>query len=303
MISRYVGGESASALARSHGISTWQVLNRLRVANVRIRSSSEAVERRLDVKDPSALIALVDGLVLGDGAFDAKGYFRIDQGTARIGFLDTVAGALESFGCDSKRLSLPPRDRPVEGRTAHYNGGQLLYTPSYLEFRELRARWYPKGIKRVPSDLVLTPQGVAFWFCGDGTYCKSGTLTFCTQAFTKKEVQRLAGALGAFGIVARCVPLTRGKHRIWISDKEEALKLKALVWDFVPECCRYKFRYCRAPKKDFVRIPAKFDRETVREIRAVTNESRASLARRFGSSYSTIAMVLDRRGVYNFEVD
>lgn len=82
-----------------------------------------------------------------------------------------------------------------------------IYRSSFLNsmvspcFSKLREKWYPAGIKIVPTDVTLTPLTVAIWLCDDGTirknhaYGSSLAVKFATHGFTHDEVKFLAGLL------------------------------------------------------------------------------------------------------------
>lgn len=170
----------------------------------------------------------------------------------------------------------------------------MLYTPAYVELQEQRERWYPKGKKRVPGDVRLTPLSIAYWFCGDGSYDKQGFLTFYTNSFLKRETEQLAQGLRELGIHARCCPAAR--RREWvvrITRRDEALKFREMVGDHVPSCFRYKFAYVRAA------IPpgsttAKLTLEEAEEIRQRTRngETQTALAKEFKVSQAAVSQIV-----------
>ena len=68
-------GESASSLARTHGVSVWSVITRLRQAGVVIRTPKEQNLRVLDMPRTCKFTyqEIVDGILLGDRQIDRKG--------------------------------------------------------------------------------------------------------------------------------------------------------------------------------------------------------------------------------------
>jgi len=83
-------------------------------------------------------------------------------------------------------------------------------------------RWYPQDknfVKTIPSDLMLTPRIVLYWFMDDGSTTfrnrnreyvntkwsqktQQVVLTFCSESFTKAENEFLVSQLQSFGLSA-----------------------------------------------------------------------------------------------------
>jgi len=171
----------------------------------------------------------------------------------------------------------------------------LLYTPCYVELKKQRARWYPKGEKRVPKGIKMSPMVLAQWLAGDGTYDHSGRLRFCTDGFRREDVDLLIRALGVVGLQATRAARPRpGQYHVNVDRLDEAVKVKAMIEDLVPACFRYKLSYVRPP----IRKPGrKLTDEQVLEIRerAEQGESKAALAERFGVSDTAAGNIVKRR--------
>lgn len=247
LVSAYEAGDSASSIARLHGVSVWSVLKRLRMAGIAIRKNQN--ERHL-AAGLLPIVELVDGLLLGDGQIDPKGILHLEQSLVRLGWQQQLMGFLVLAGAESKLIPIPPRTRRIENRTITSKGGYVLYTPAYVEFQTQRVRWYPGGIKRVPPDLRLTPLVLAQWLAGDGTAHGCGGISFCTQGFLETEVRflvdRLETDLGICGSVGRSH--RPGQFLLNVHRLDEAMKIKILVSPWLPECCQYKLRKVR-PRK------------------------------------------------------
>lgn len=99
----------------------------------------------------------------------------------------------------------------------------------------------------MPSDLKLTPTVLLHWFCGDGTCNRTGGLTFCTDGFSRRDVdfliKRLRDDLGIFA--TRAKGRKRGQYKVLVNRRDEAIKVKNLIGGVVPRCCRYKLRFVR----------------------------------------------------------
>jgi len=302
----YLSGESASSIARRLGCSTWNVLNRLKKTGVLVRSSKEQNARYLGDREHRAdwdlVSQVLEGVLLGDGSLDPKGSLRLEQGRVRLGWLDSLTVLLVEHGCESAIIPVPPRSKCLGDRVIHGRGGRLLYTPCYSEFKTQRARWYPRGVKIVPSDLVLTPLSVAQWFAGDGTYDRQGQLFFCTDGFSEGCVSRLSEKLGSLGVrtVVRESSVRPGQFKIAVNTKAEAVKLKSLVENHLPACCLYKLRFVREPNWKPSR---KLSDDQVLEARGLFAEgwTKASLARKFGITDSAMGRIISRRSYKDLE--
>lgn len=68
-------------------------------------------------------------------------------------------------------------------------------------FTPFKDKWYPKGKKIIPKDLILTPLICAIWFCDDGHVKRYGKnkdkleIRIATNGFKKSEVKFLINLL------------------------------------------------------------------------------------------------------------
>jgi biotin operon repressor len=289
LIQKYNKGASQTDLAEEFGVSRWTVNNRLKRAGVEIRSSGNqrAVYMSNPITNEFSFVELVDGLVLGDGSIDGKGFLRLQQRSECVEWIEQTKGYLRLIGSDSKIIPLPPRIREIDGRRVRDGGGNLVYTPSYQEIWEQRRRWYPDGVKRLPEDVVLTPFSMSQWFNGDGTGHAEGMLTFCTHHYEEHEVDRLTLLMNeVFGFRPNKVKSSReGQFTIQLGRKDEAVAFKEMVWKYVPECFKYKFRYVRPTIRQ-----GQFTDQQVKDIKMMLDfgETKAELARMYEVGESCI---------------
>lgn len=296
----YATGVSAAALAREHGVSRWTITARLRKAGVTIRSSAKQGERVLEppLTDKFTYRELVDGLLLGDGSCTQKANLRLEQSDVRFGWLEQVAEHLRLVGATCSFLPRGPKksllrseNRVIQGKPSH-----LLYTPVYQANHVEKARWYPEGVKRVPPDIRLTPFVVAHWFSGDGSSRgPRGTLVFFTNSFKAEGVDLLVSRLALdLGVQAHRAKGNRpGQHVILVTQLEQAMKLKAAIEPWMPECCQYKLRFVRPKIRQ-----GRFSRAQVRALRR-SSLSSTELANQYGVTQTAMSRLL--RGItYNW---
>ena len=294
----YEAGTSAAKLARSHGVSVWSVITRLRRAGVEVRTPTAQNERRLGASLSQELSYrdIVDGLLLGDGSIGWKNNLRLQQSDKRFGWLLQVQEHLRLVGATCSLLPRPPQSRVLRSERRVISGGpsHLLYTPAYVENQSEKARWYPADVKAVPRDLFLTPTVLLHWFCGDGTYDGAGHLTFCTQCFTKDDVDFLVHCLQRDLCIFSCRQKTQreGQYTIALQRHEEAMKLKAFLEPLIDSSCLYKLRFVRHKKR-----LGQFSDNEVRKIRKLreAGATTTSLAEKFEVSITAISNIINRK--------
>ncbi|MFW9992277.1 MAG: hypothetical protein ACFFD4_09545 [Candidatus Odinarchaeota archaeon] len=125
-----------------------------------------------------------------------------------------------------------------------------LYCNSSEELNQVRNKWYPDDIERIPSDLQLTPTACYIWYIEDG-YCKkrkSGLLRnvgLSTQGFLREENERLVTLLsekiGDGSKVAK-------DNGIVLNKRASIAFLEYIVgsWFREPDCFDYKFIECNS---------------------------------------------------------
>lgn len=309
IVDSYKAGASASSLARQHHTDAGTIVDIIKKAGIGIRTSKEQVEKRLCIRPEmiEEFTGLMDGLLLGDGFISPFGQFRLSQTDARRAWLDIVAERLAGFGISSRIVphGKARRVQLKDGNFINPKDSSVLYTPCYLEMKALRTRWYPDGIKHVPADIVMTPLGLAYWFCGDGTADSRGVISFCTNCFSEQDVIALSEKLSVeFDVAARCVEIKRVPHLrnlrgqreflVRVSKRDDAQRFMVLTEMHVPECFLYKFRCVRRamPRGS---TGAKLSFALAQEIRfrfTVGDVSQASLAREYGVTPTAIKAVL-----------
>jgi hypothetical protein len=288
----YQSGVSAYRLAKDNGCSIWAVITRLRKAGVEIRPDGTPKSLRMTPIQKQVFDSLNAGLLLGDASINGnsttrreKCFLRMGQSDRRLGWLEQVCNVYAGLGVHVNIIPVKLKVKLafIEGRKIKTGPASLLYTGVSDEFRELRRIWYPKdGPKRIPKNLRLDPLSVAMWFCGDGSASGStnGQLGFYTNGFSKRDVQFLSKRLKTDVDIETIVrPSHRdGEWTIWTNGRDSSVRLNQLIKPHMPECCLYKLRYVRPPKKAM-------------QHRALNHKQALRLLKRRneGASYSTLA--------------
>lgn len=179
------------------------------------------------------------GSLLGDGHIRPNGKFS-----------ETHCEEQKEIVFELSRLLSPyflhKQETKVLTRLSKYHKRQgiekLVYrtlTPALPTFKQLRALWYPSGVKTIPAVIAsITPQILAFWYLGDGYYDNHyRRVFFCTEGFTQQENNRLAKILSSnFNLHSARVTT---KNQISLSWQDTLLYLP-LISEYIMPSMRYK---------------------------------------------------------------
>lgn len=167
---------------------------------------------------------VVYGCLLGDGGiFD--GLFEMRQSIEKEDFLKTIKQILGPLfsKMDYGQSRKPSR---IGGIVSHalvdWKGGYShwcrLRSRKNNIFHEIRELFYRDKEKIVPEHLLLNWKMVAYWYCCDGTNdIKGKRAIFCTDSFTKQDIELLIAKMSRLGLECTFVP---SKKRIAISSKQ-----------------------------------------------------------------------------------
>lgn len=132
---------------------------------------------------------IIDGLLFGDGSseinVDTK-VGRIKMGSCHEEFSLYCSECLKDYLC-----SKPKYFTGTKGV-----GMWNIYTKFHPDIYEQHLRWYPDGIKTIPSDIEFSPEMILFWYLGDG--CLSSPLKgnarymyFATNCFSRESLEEV----------------------------------------------------------------------------------------------------------------
>lgn len=183
------------------------------------------------------------GLVLGDlfifrapKSVNPNLYF--EQGLVHEEYLLHLYNLFESYCSSAPKIT----SRTPDKRTGKVYSRIRFQSRSLSCFKMLHELFYLEGKKRVPLNIfdLLTPLGLCYWICDDGTFSKRDKcVVLCTQSFTLEEVKLLIEVLTKkFDL--DCTMNRSGKgHVIRISQKSLP-KLQSLLTPHMPNMMRYK---------------------------------------------------------------
>lgn len=160
-----------------------------------------------------------------------------EQGTVHDKYLLHLYNLFESYCMQAPRV----HTRPPDTRTGKIYSRIMYQTYTLPCFNEFYTLFYPDGKKIVPSNIgdLLTPSGIAYWICDDGTLSKDRAVVLYTNSFSIEEVQLLVSVLtDKFNLICT-INQNQGKHVIRISGKSLP-DLQNLIKNIMPPMMLHK---------------------------------------------------------------
>lgn len=193
--------------------------------------------------------AILLGLILGDGHL-MKPYGNAARSALDIKYDQKHLSYLTWLHQELAELN----PSPIRRKQGFHQ--YRFYTEKRDDIGLLRRQYYPKGTKRVPTDIIkhLTdPLTLAVWYQDDGTLdFRRGyhaNALIATHCFSRHECELLAKALNAnFGLDVRvCRCLMRGKlyYRLYITSKSME-RFMELISPYMNKCFQYKILAVRS---------------------------------------------------------
>lgn len=118
---------------------------------------------------------VLDGLMLSDGCLSEKS--RI---SARLTFGFKFKETCEEIVKTISSMNFSPFWQSEQTKCWHTKSN--MYHDLLVE----NERWYPKGRKIVPKDVLITSTSCYWWFIGDG-YNDDDNVYLCTESFSKND--------------------------------------------------------------------------------------------------------------------
>lgn len=148
---------------------------------------------------PYNLQEILIGLLLGDVCAQkrsSKGNTNLyfEQGSIHKDYLLHLFELFKSFSGSPPRIT----ERKADKQTGKVYTRVQFATLCLPCFNILYEIFYPEGKKVVPYKIeeLLTPLGLAYWICDDGTFCKKHKyIRIATNSYTFQEVDLLLGVL------------------------------------------------------------------------------------------------------------
>lgn len=233
---------SSVQIAKLCNICSATIHNWMRRYNIVSRSSGEGVHCRLGNHCDLSIEAIrwIDGELLGDGSLQSHSPYsaRFVYSSKHKGYIQYISDTLKSFGIkqSSKIRKKHLTDRGMDCHIYQYS------SLKYAELLTIYKKWYPKGKKIIPRDIVLTPLVCRQWYIGDGhlAHYKVGrpSISLATNGFKISDVEWLIKQLKELGIKAN----RTSQNAIYVSaySVEDFLKY---IGGCPVMCYEYKWAY------------------------------------------------------------
>ena len=150
-------------------------------------------------------------------------------------YIKYVSDKLESFGIKRSGRIYKEYHKKYNCHTYHYESNR------YVELLPLYKKWYPKGKKIVPEDIILKPITLRQWYIGDGQLeirkKHRPRIKLATDGFTIPDVNWLVEQLNDLNFISTRQPST---NRIYISPRS-IKKFLNYIGKCPVECYQYKW--------------------------------------------------------------
>ncbi len=201
-------------------------------------------KERLQFSLPQELKDILVGLLLGDlymqklSKFTLSVRLMIHQGLVHIDYFMHLYELFKIYGAMSPKISNPAPDK----RTGKIYKTIRFVTYSLPCFAPLFELFYVDGKKVIPNNIaeLLTPLGLAYWICDDGSFCNRYRVVLLhTQGFSLEGVELLVKVLTDKFHLKCTVNKSRNAFVIRISPKSLS-DLQSLLKDIMPSMMLYK---------------------------------------------------------------
>jgi len=232
-------------LAHEMGCSVHAIRNALERYGIPMRSKGEAIHlaRGKHVPLSPRLLDILEGELLGDGCISSHTpqsafYQHSSRFRSYLLWLRAKLQALELNGGKIHRRAygLSQSGSPIIDW--HWSSWH------YEELLSLRSKWYPKGRKAIPNNLVLNDKKLLHWYLGDGSLSLSNgssgkpSIYLAAQGFTAEGRAFLTDQLNKLGFKANA----QKSGKIYISTMSTPDFLD-YIGPCPIECYAYKWHY------------------------------------------------------------
>jgi hypothetical protein len=165
--------------------------------NPKVKLNRLTKAERLEFSLTGELKSILIGLILGD-LFISKPYvnpwLHFKQSIIHKEYLLHLYELFKNYCPSAPKLKIEAADK----RNGKVYSSMYFQTYSLPCLMELHNLFYLEGKKIIPSNIgdLLTPLGLAYLICDDGSWCKQGRkVILCTESFTLEDVNLLLNVL------------------------------------------------------------------------------------------------------------
>lgn len=220
------------------GVSRYTIRKHLNENNIPIRKKGFGYNVRPEIHITDEQMEFFDGLMASDGSICRRNSIK-GRKTRGNDFLSCGFKHGEFAEYIVNTLGLECKVKPYTHFSSRYKNGSCdqfkFISENNIFFTKERDRWYPSGIKRIPSDFRFSPVSMNILYLGDGWIRKDdGRIFISTDSFDIDNIHILTNKLNDIKI-----PNTiNSRHQICIKDSAKFLEF---IGDCPVECYNYKW--------------------------------------------------------------
>ena len=180
--------------------------------------------------------SIINGLLISDGSL-TKGKY-----TSRISFgfkyKETNERIIKDFLNSKILINYITETKKIDKRTNNIYVSYYSKSLSYGTFLEIRKKWYPDNIKKIPKDLEFTPLFLYWWFVCDG-FKKGRGICFCTESFDVDDLLTIQNKFYEIGIKSSI----HKNKRIYLDTKNKMIFYKIIENKKIKIQDEYKYKF------------------------------------------------------------
>jgi len=233
-----------SQIAKELKLDPGTIRRYLKKYNIKIRSTKIQMEISHTPKEfiiNSEVQSFIDGLLLGDASIPKRKNGSPSRSfTQACKYQEYLEYILKRL-LDYKIICSPILSRWINDDRCKNKGyyQSFLQTRRYKTFESFRERWYKKGIKIIPRDLIITPDLLLQSYLSDGNFYRE--IKLCLDAFSKEDLLFLKQLIDK-ELEIKCRITNAGLNYELAIKKSDAPKFLSYIGKFPIRCYEYKWQ-------------------------------------------------------------
>lgn len=300
LIQKYtVEGLSQKKCAEYFGCSVDVVVSNLKYYGIPSHAQGSWCVSTTEIPMTDEMKQILDGAMLGDGSLYKHKHSVNAQfcyASKSYQHVDFVVNKFIDYANSERIKHISIFDKRTKKTYERYSFRSVV-SPT---FKKEYDRWYKKGVKHIPNDLVLTPLVCLIWYIGDGSLLgnsknASQEIKISTNCFNKEELERIViPQLKEFNPYLSFAGISsNGKEQyvIKIRPKEKAIKFL----DYIGKCPFQDYQYKWNIKER--KVPSYIDDHKKWIELYQSGIGYTKIAEEYGCDKSTVWYVLEKAGV------
>lgn len=206
---------------------------KLLLSKIKEKSTIKNIKNVIISKEAESII---NGLLISDGSL-TKGKY-----TSRISFgfkyKETNDRIINDLLKSRILINYITETKKIDSRTNKEYVSYYSKSLSYKIFLEIRKKWYPEDIKKIPEDLEFTPLFLYWWFVCDG-FKKNKGICFCTESFNIDDLLIIQNKFYEIGIKSSI----HKNKRVYLDKKNKIIFYKIIEDEKIKIQDEYKYKF------------------------------------------------------------